>query len=201
MSSFIEQIYYKQHDYSGVIFLDRDGTINKQVANLIKKQQVEILPKVIDSIKLLNKFNIAVVVITNQPLIARGIATIKQVEEINTYLVEKIYKRGGVINAIYSCPHHPEKNHPDIPPSAMKFRMNCNCRKPNTAMFSQAIKKFDSKRLLGMIGDHERDIIAGKKLKIPTVYLKTDSNKYDTFNSVVPDYICNNLLDAVRKLL
>jgi D-glycero-D-manno-heptose 1,7-bisphosphate phosphatase len=201
MQNFVEQIYRKRNDYKGIIFLDRDGTINKYLDYLKDVNRIEILPKVIDAIKHLNKYNIAILVITNQPLVARGLASIKDVKKINDELVGILNNNEAYIDAIYSCPHHPEKNHSDIPAYAMKYRIDCDCRKPQTAMFKKAVENYGDKKLFGMIGDHGRDILAGKNFGIKTVLLKNDQTEDNELQNTSPDFICDNLLDAVRILL
>lgn len=201
MQQFTEQIYRNKKDYQGIIFLDRDGTLNYEVNYLRGKMQIRLLPSVAEGIRLLNKNKIAVVVITNQPVVARGYVTIAKLKEINDTLVTIFKKENAYIDALYSCPHHPEKNHLDIPAFAAKYRIACNCRKPNIAMYKKARTVFGSKKMFGVIGDQTKDVLAGKKLNIPTAIVMTGyKGKYGLFN-VTPDFICNNFLTAVRLLL
>ena len=164
---FIEQTYRNNKNYNGIVFLDRDGTINREVGYLKSIEQIEILPTVTEGIRLLNKRRIAVVIITNQPVVARGMITIAELKKINDALFEILRKNSVYLDAIYSCPHHPEKYHSDIPPHAMKFRIKCQCRKPGLSMYKKAMIDFGSPRILGVIGDQTRDIAAGKKPLIP----------------------------------
>lgn len=201
MKKFIEQIYRKNKNYNGIVFLDRDGTINGEVKYLRSINQIEILPTVIEGLRLLNRNNIAVVVITNQPVVARGLITIEELKKINDRLFEILRKENAYIDAIYSCPHHPEKHHLDIPKHAMRFRIDCDCRKPGLAMFEKAASTFGSKKILGVIGDQARDVAAGKKLSITTVTVRTGHRGEDGAHDVRPDFICDNFLDAVQILL
>lgn len=193
MKGFIEQIYRNNKNYKGVVFSDRDGTINGE--------HLEILPTVAKGIRILNENNIAVVVVTNQPVIARGLITVKELEGINDTLFEALKKEGAYIDAIYSCPHHPEMDHPDIPPHAIKYRIKCECRKPGLAMYKKALVTYSSPKILGVIGDQTRDVAAGKKLSIPTVTVRTGYRGEDGIYDVTPDFICDNFLDAVQILL
>lgn len=186
-ASFVRQIYRNKKDYQGIIFVDRDGTINKDVSYLRDKTQIEILPHVAEGIALLNKENIAVVVITNQPVVARGYITIRGLKEINDTLVEYLMKENAYIDAIYSCPHHPERHHPDIPPSAMKYRIDCDCRKPKLAMLKKAARDFNiNLESAFIVGNTSRDIMTGKNLGISTILVK----KGMTFSHAV-DIIIN----------
>lgn len=201
MKGFIEQIYRNNKNYKGIVFLDRDGTINGEVKYLRSINQIEILPTVIEGLRLLNRNNIAVVVITNQPVVARGLITIEELKKINDRLFEILRKENAYIDAIYSCPHHPEPNHPDITPEATKYRIKCQCRKPGIAMHKKAMSFFGSQKILGVIGDNTRDIAAGEKLSAPKVIVKTGDRGEDGVYDVKPDFVCDNFLDAVQILL
>lgn len=183
MKGFIEQIYRNNKNYKGIVFLDRDGTLVRDVQYLRTISQLKILPTIDAGIRLLNKKNIAVVVVTNQPAVARGLISVDQLKKINDVLVEMLKNKDAYIDAVYSCPHHPERHHSDIPKHALKFRIVCECRKPGIAMHKKAMSNFGSKNVLGVIGNHARDINAGKRLSVPTVLLADD-----------------NFLDAVKKL-
>ncbi len=181
--------------------MDRDGTLNREVNYLSDKAQIEILPHVADGIGMLNQNNIAIVVITNQPVVARGLITIEELKKLNDIIVERLKKEGVYIDAIYSCPHHPEIDHPDIPAYAMKYRTECKCRKPGLAMYKKALSRYGSPRILGVIGDQTKDILAGRKLKIKTATVMTGYAGKDGRYGFPADYVCNNFLDAVRRLL
>lgn len=200
MSHFITQIYRNSKDYKGIVFLDRDGTINREINYLFDKAQIEVLPLVPNGIRILNQNNIAVVVITNQPVVARGLITIEGLKKLNDTLIERLKKEGAYVDAIYSCPHHPERDHPDIPALAMKYRVKCECRKPGVAMYKKALSVYGLKKILGVIGDQTKDVLAGKKLKARTVIVKTGYKGEDGPHDVTPDFICDNFLDAVRRL-
>lgn len=201
MKGFIEQIYRNTRDYKGVVFLDRDGTINKEVSYLRSKYQIEILPTVVRGLRLLNKKHIAVVVITNQPVVARGLVTTERLKKLNDILVERLKKERAYVDAIYSCPHHPERDHPDIPKRAMKYRIKCKCRKPGLAMYKKALSIYGSKNILGMIGDQTKDVLAGKKLKTKTALVKTGYKGEGEKHNVRPDFVCDKFFDAVKRLI
>ncbi len=201
MHTFVERIYRNRKNYQGIIFLDRDGTINKEVSYLHDKKKIKILPNVISGIRLLNKNNIAVVVITNQPAVARGLLSIKALRKLNDFLVEKLKEEGAYIDAIYSCPHHPERNHPDIPKRAMKYRIKCKCRKPGIAMYKKALSIYGSKNILGVIGNQEKDMLAGKNLMATSVIIKTGYKGEYGVHDAAADFVCDNFLDAVLLLL
>jgi histidinol-phosphate phosphatase family protein len=197
---FIQQIYRESNAYKGVVFLDRDGTIIENVDYLNSIEKIKILTGVVDGIKLLNKKQIAVIIVTNQPVVARGIISINKMKQINDSLFNNLKDKKACVDAIYSCPHHPERGYPDIPEKAMKFRIKCECRKPGIAMYKKAMSEFNSENILGVIGDQTRDIMASKKISAPGVLVKTGYGGADAAYDVKPDFIANSLLDAVRKL-
>src|SRR5437870_5776629 len=131
MNTFIKQVFQKKplnNVYKAIIFLDRDGTVIKEVNYLHNENQIELLPKAVEALQLLQSKNMLLAIITNQPAVARGLITIKQLRDINNKFVEKLKMHNIYINAVYSCPHHPNGN-------IIKYRMECTCRKPNTTMY------------------------------------------------------------------
>lgn len=199
MADFIKQIYKKEDAFlKKTVFLDRDGILIKNVDYLSDPSQIDLLPGVVEGIKKLNKSNTVLIVVTNQPVIARGLASIIDVEEINNFLTEMLKKEYAYINAIYFCPHHPEKHHADIPPKAMKYRIECECRKPKTGMLKKAAEDFNIN--LGktfIVGDDARDIKAGENLGIKTILVqKEQRNK----GEVKADYIVSDFGQAVDVL-
>ncbi len=193
MRKFIEQIYQNNKEYKGIVFLDRDGTINNKGRYIYNTRQIKILPTVNEGIKILNKKNIAVVVITNQPVVANNYTTVSGLKKINDHLVNLLKKKGAYIDSIYSCPHHPNGE-------ILKYRMKCKCRKPGTLMFKEALLRYNTPKILGIIGDQTKDVVIGKKLKMKTVVVKTGYMGQDGKYNVKPDFTCNNFLDSVKAL-
>lgn len=200
---FIRQIYKKANaSFKKTVFIDRDGTINEEIEYLSDLRQIKILPGVTEGIRKLNKHDIVVIVISNQPVVARGLATIKDIEQINDTLVNLLNKDGAYISAIYFCPHHPERNHPDIPIHVMKYRVECECRKPKLAMFRKAIEDFNiNLKAAYLIGDRTGDIKAGENLGIPTILVKTGYGGKDNTYNVIPDYVSRNFKDAADIII
>lgn len=186
-NSFVKKIYKKEDALSRkTVFLDRDGTLIKQTNYLSDPSQIHLLPKVTEGIKKLNSHNIIVIIVTNQPVIARGLATIDKVKLINNTLIEMLNKRKAYINAIYFCPHHPERHHSDIPPKAMKYRIDCDCRKPKIAMLKKAVSDFNiNLEKAFIIGDNSRDIKAGENLGIKTIPMETNSDFSNIVDTII----------------
>ena len=190
----IKQIFRNRKNYKGAIFIDRDGTINKPVGYLYKKEQLELLPTVAEGIRLLNDLQIAAIVITNQPVVAKGLITIAELKAINEHLSHLLSRENAYLDAIYSCPHHPDG-------AIKEFTGLCQCRKPNTLMCMQAMKDYKLSKILGIMGDSTRDFQLGKNLGIPTIAVQTGHKGLDNIYKITPDFVCDNFLTSVEKLL
>ena len=135
------------------VFLDRDGTVIEDAHYIKSPDQVKLLPGAAAAIKRINDARVPVIVATNQSGIGRGILTVRDYEEVRARFESLLAEKGAHIDASYYCPHKP-----DDPPT-------CNCRKPGTEMFEQAISDFKLKPDdVAYIGDRWRDVIASKKL-------------------------------------
>lgn len=141
------------------IFLDRDGTINRYVGFLRNADQFEFLPGVVEVVKYINNSDYLVIVITNQPVIARGEVTYKELERIHNKMETLLGVEGGYIDAIYFCPHHPEKG---FIGEVSELKIDCECRKPKPGLILNAAEDFNiDLRKSWMIGDSQNDIEAG----------------------------------------
>lgn len=142
------------------IFLDRDGTINKYVGFLTKPEQFELLPGVSDAIKKINKSGYLAIVVTNQPVIARGDCTWEELQQIHDKMETELGKEGAFLDAIYICPHHKDKGFEGERP---EYKFDCDCRKPKPGLFLQAAKDFNIDLSQSyMIGDSDNDVEAGQ---------------------------------------
>lgn len=141
------------------IFLDRDGTINKYVGFLRDINDFELISGASEAIRKINESGYLAIVVTNQPVVARGDVTIKELDDIHEKLETELGKFGAYIDAIYYCPHHPDKGFEgEIP----ELKIECDCRKPKPGMLLRAAEDYNidlSKSF--MIGDSEADAEAG----------------------------------------
>lgn len=142
------------------VFLDRDGTINKYVGFLRSADEFELLPGVAEAIKVINKSGYLAIVVTNQPVIARGECSWEELLRIHDKMETELGKEGAFVDAIYVCPHHPNKGFEGERP---EYKFDCDCRKPKAGLFLQAAKEFniDLSQSI-MIGDSDRDVEAGE---------------------------------------
>ena len=177
------------------VFLDRDGTINREVDVLRSVSQLRILPGVPRAIGALNRLGYLVIVVTNQPVVARGWLSEKQVENIHRVLVWRLARQGARVDAIFYCPHHPNAN-------VKKYRLRCRCRKPKPGMITAAIKTYRIDRQKSfMVGDHAWDIMAGKAARLRTILVHTSKRSRDpVYAHIRPDFEAKHLRDAVTTI-
>jgi D,D-heptose 1,7-bisphosphate phosphatase len=182
------------------MFLDRDGVIIKEVEYLHRKQDISLLDGASEAIKFFKERGFLVVVISNQPVIARGLATEKTVEDINECINDLIFSRVGTkIDRFYCCPHHPNA-------SVEKYKIICTCRKPDNGLLLKAAKELDidlSKSF--MVGDRTSDIAAGKKSGCKTALIEQEYSReklagkdYDT--TIEPDFVVKRLFDTCKVI-
>ena len=174
------------------VFLDRDGTLNKYVGFLKDIAQFELIDGVVDAIKLINESGYLAIVVSNQPVVARGEFTFDQLQNIHNKLETLLCAEGAYLDAIYYCPHHPDKGYVG---EISQLKINCNCRKPKPGMLIKASKDFNIDfRNSWMIGDSETDIKAGKTAGCKTVLIGKSGNYGQ-------DLTVGNLLEAIKEIL
>lgn len=151
------------------VFLDRDGTINKYVGFLRDIDQFELIDGAVEAIRKINNSGYLAIVVTNQPVIARGEVTFEELEEIHNKMETLLGLEGAYLDAIYFCPHHPHKGYEgEIP----ELKFDCDCRKPKPGMLLQAAKDFNIDLSQSwMVGDSENDVLAGKNAGCRTALL------------------------------
>lgn len=175
------------------IFLDRDGTINKYVGFLRNINEFELLTAVDDAVKLINSSSYLAIVVTNQPVIARGEVTTEQLADIHKKMETMLGQSGAYIDGLYYCPHHPDSGFEgEIP----ELKIECDCRKPNPGMLYQAAKDFNIDLASSwMIGDGKNDIQAGINAGCKTILIGTAAEDYGQ------NYTVNSLLEAIKIIV
>jgi D-glycero-D-manno-heptose 1,7-bisphosphate phosphatase len=171
------------------VFLDRDGTLNKIKGFIKKSGDMELLPGAAEAVSGINHSGYLAVVITNQPVIARGEASLEDMEEIHGKMETDLGREGAYLDDIFFCPHHPDKGFPGERP---EYKIDCECRKPKPGLFFQAAEKYhiDLSRSY-MIGDDHRDMEAAMAAGCRPVFISPVP-----YNDAVPYYRC--LLDWYR---
>jgi D,D-heptose 1,7-bisphosphate phosphatase len=179
------------------IFLDRDGVINEEVNLLHKIDDFRLIQGVASAIAKINKSEYLAIVVTNQPVIARGLCTIPELDEIHKKMETFLGKENAYLDAIYYCPHHPDKGFPEEVP---EYKIECECRKPKTGMIKSAVADFNIE-LSGslVIGDSANDVLLGKNAGIGTIALMTGAGCKKCPEE--PDHFFGSLNDAVDFII
>jgi len=180
----------------GGIFLDRDGTINREVEYLSSPDELELLPGAAEAIRLANELGFKVVIVTNQSGIARGFLTEETLKLIHDRLLAMLASENARIDAIYYCPHHPELG-------IGKYKTDCPCRKPKTEMADKAIAQFNlAPRESYVIGDRMADIELAHNIGAHAILVKTgygnDELTLCRSRNIQMEFVAEHLLDAMR---
>lgn len=147
-------------NYQKAVFLDRDGVINRYVGFLRNIGDFELIDGVAEAIRMINESGYLAIVVTNQPVIARGEVSLEELREIHNKMETLLGAQGAYVDAIYYCPHHPDKGYPGERP---EYKMECECRKPKPGMLLQAAQKYHIDLTESyMVGDGINDMRAGE---------------------------------------
>jgi D,D-heptose 1,7-bisphosphate phosphatase len=183
------------------VFLDRDGTINEHVGLVLSPEELRLLPGVGQALKELQDAGALLLLITNQPVVARELVDEAGLARIHDRLQKLLQAEGVQLDKIYYCPHHPETHHPEA--SNPRYRRECECRKPKPGMILAAAKEFGVN--LGasyFVGDSTRDIAAAMAAGCTPVLVKTGCGGAD---GVCPDahpaIMVENMADASQWIL
>ena len=171
------------------VFLDRDGTINKYVGFLRNIDDFELISGVADAIKAINASGYLAIVVTNQPVIARGEVSLTELQAIHNKMETLLGNEGAYLDAIYYCPHHPHKGYEG---ECLEYKIDCECRKPKPGMLLQAAEDFNIDQSKSwMIGDSENDIKAGQAAGCRNVLI--GDNEYGQ------DVTAHSLIEFIKK--
>lgn len=163
-------------------FLDRDGTINKYVGFLHKPEEFELLNGVAEAIRRINQSGYLAIVVTNQPVIARGEVTWEGLDEIHRKMETLLGQEGAYLDDIFVCPHHPDRG---FPGERLEYKMDCDCRKPKPGMLRKAAEKYNIDLAESwMIGDSQRDVVAGMAAGCQTVLLQKQLRLLDAVEDI-----------------
>lgn len=159
------------------VFLDRDGTLNKYVGFLRNIDDLALIEGTAEAVRDINNSGYLAIVVTNQPVIARGEVTMAELAEIHNKLETLLGLEGAYLDAIYYCSHHPHKGFEgEIP----ELKFDCDCRKPKPGMLLQAAKDFNIDLSQSyMVGDSENDILCGKNAGCKTVLIGKENYAQD----------------------
>ena len=147
------------------IFLDRDGIINEEIGDYVKRfEDFKLLPHLAETLKNYQSQGFLIIVITNQGGLAKGLYNLTELNKMHQYFLTEMEKEGVTIAEIYFCPHHPD------------FNGNCLCRKPGSLLVEKAMARFniDPKQSY-FIGDRPRDAEAGEKVGVKGILVPSNT--------------------------
>jgi D-glycero-D-manno-heptose 1,7-bisphosphate phosphatase len=185
------------------VFLDRDGTINKMNGFVTKPEEFEMIDGAAEAIRQINSLGYLAIVITNQPVIARGEVTLEELELIHNRLETELGKAGAYLDDIFFCPHHPDKGFPGERP---EYKIDCDCRKPKPGLLLRAAEKYNINLTASyMVGDDKRDVEAGRAAGCTPVLLNDksggDCKPGEKQKIGGPEMIFSNLMEFAEYVL
>lgn len=167
------------------IFLDRDGTINRHVGFLRDIKDFVLLDDIAAAIRKINKSGYLAIVVTNQPVIARGEVTWEELDEIHKKMETLLGREGAYVDDIFVCPHHPDKG---FPGERLEYKQVCSCRKPKPGLLYQAAEKYNIDLSNSwMIGDSPTDSAAGQAAGCQVIELHNGCNLLDAIDKIIWD--------------
>lgn len=181
------------------IFLDRDGTINRKTGLVWKEEQFELEDGTVEAIGEINRSGYLAILVTNQPVVARGLCQIEDVERIHKKMETLLGEKGVYLDDIRFCPHHPDKGYPEENPA---YKIPCHCRKPDIGMLEDCAERYNIDLSASwMVGDTTVDIQTGKNAGTKTALVLTGDAGRDGKYEVIPDLVCTDLGQAVKRIL
>lgn len=180
------------------IFLDRDGTINRKNGLVYQEDQFELEPCAVEAIRAINSSGYLAIVVTNQPVVARGLCQIEDVERIHRKMETLLGQEGVYLDDICYCPHHPDKGYPEENPA---YKIPCHCRKPDIGMLEDCVRKYNIDLAASwVVGDTTVDIQTGKNAGTKTALVLTGDAGKDGKYHVQPDLVARDLLEAIKEI-
>ena len=167
------------------IFLDRDGTINEYMGFLTNIDDFRLLPGVADAIKQINESDYLAIVVTNQPVIARGEVSLTELDEIHNKMETLLGQYGAYVDDIFYCPHHPDKGFAGERP---EYKKECQCRKPKPGLLLQAADKYNiDLKKSWMVGDSISDMQAGENAGCKTLMIGENVTLQEAIKRICED--------------
>jgi D,D-heptose 1,7-bisphosphate phosphatase len=175
------------------VFLDRDGTLNRENGFVSRPEMLEPFPFIAPAVRKLNRSGLRAVLITNQPVIARGDCTPQELDQIHAKLETLLGREGAFLDRIYYCPHHP---HGGYPGEVAELKIECDCRKPKPGLILRAAEDLNIDLASSwMVGDSERDLRAASAAGVRSVLVRT--GKAEPNAEALADFAFDDLEQAV----
>jgi histidinol-phosphate phosphatase family protein len=166
--------------------------------HIASEDDVELYPGVAEALKLLRDGGYLCVVVTNQPVVARGECSMGTLQRIHGRIDMLLGRSGAYFDAWYVCPHHPDRG---FPGEIANLKISCNCRKPANGLLEQCQRDLNvDLKSSWVIGDQTRDIQMAKNAGLSSILVSTGLGGRDRKFDVEPLYIAKDCLDAARLI-
>ncbi|AWV46131.1 D-glycero-beta-D-manno-heptose-1,7-bisphosphate 7-phosphatase [Hafnia alvei] len=176
------------------IFLDRDGTINVDHGYVHESDNFQFIDGVIDAMAKLKEMGYALVLVTNQSGIARGMFTEDQFMHLTEWMDWSLADRGVDLDGVYYCPHHPEG-------TVEEFRQTCDCRKPQPGMLLSAKEELNIDMSASyIVGDKIEDLLAGEAASVGTKVLVRTGKPVTPEAEAKADLVIKSLADLPKAI-
>jgi histidinol-phosphate phosphatase family protein len=181
------------------VFLDRDGTLVREVDGLTAPEQLELLPEAAGALRELNHHGLRAVLATNQPVVAKGFCTEADMGLIHNKLETLLGREHAFLDRIYWCPHHPQRG---FAGERADLKIKCECRKPKAGMILQAARDLNLRLSdCWLIGDSTTDLETARHAGLKSILVRTGHAGKDGKFSAAADFTEDNVLDAVRRVM
>jgi histidinol-phosphate phosphatase family protein len=181
------------------VFLDRDGCINLDYGHIDRPERFELIEGAATAIACFNRAEYRTIVVTNQPVVARGDCSVRDLRMIHNKMETELGRSGAFVDAIYFCPHHPDRG---FIGEVEALKVRCECRKPSTGLVDKAVEAFNIDRSQSwIIGDSSTDVALAKQSGIRSILVETGAGGLDRKYHVLPDYTVSDLFEAAKFVL
>lgn len=181
------------------VFVDRDGTLNQLRGHIARAEDLELIEGAGAALHRLNEAEYRVVVVTNQPVLARGEASAADLTRVHARLESELGRDGAFLDAVYFCPHHPDKGFAGEVP---ELKQACQCRKPATGMVEAAARELNIDLSQSwMVGDSTADIAMARAAGLRSILVATGEGGRDRKYQAAPDLHARSIVEAVDLLI
>ena len=179
--------------------MDRDGCINVDYGHVDRPERLELIEGAAAAIACFNRAEYRTIVVTNQPVVARGNCSVRDLQMIHNKMETELGRCGAFVDAIYFCPHHPDRG---FVGEVQELKIRCECRKPSTGLVNEAVGAFNIDRSRSwVIGDLSTDIALAERCGIRSILVQTGAGGLDGKYHVMPDYTVSDLSEAAKFIL
>lgn len=181
------------------VFLDRDGTLNELRDYVRQPDDLVMLPGAAEAVRQFNNAEFRVVIVTNQPVLARGECSFQTLRAIHNRLESRLGEAGAYIDGLYFCPHHPHRGfHGEV----VELKQTCQCRKPEIGMILEAAASMNIDLSASwLVGDSTSDIVAAHRAGLRSVLVLTGEGGRDGKYPDEADFVCPDLAAAARLII